>query len=89
LACELLAWMRVLPVRPGALPQVGFDQPGLPEQPQVARDRRLADAQLAAELGDRAVALAEFLHDGPAVGVGEGLDGGGEFLPDQTVAACL
>ena len=64
-------------------------QPGLPEQPQVARDHRLAHAQRAGELGDRAVAVAEFLHDRPAVGVGEGLDGGGEFLHDQTTAACL
>jgi hypothetical protein len=39
--------------------------------------------------GDRAVAVDEFLHDGPAAGVGEGLDGGGEFLLDQAIAACL
>jgi len=54
-------------------------RPGLPEQPQVARDRRLADAQLAGGPGHRAVAVAEFVRDGPAVGVGEGLYGG-EFL---------
>jgi len=65
-------------------------QPGLPEQPQVARDRRLADAQLAGEFGDRAVAVAEFLHDGPAAGVGEGLyGGGGEFWHGQIIAGCL
>ena len=51
-------------------------QPGLPEQPQVARDRRLADAQLAGELGDRAAAVTGFLRDRPAAGVEEGLGGG-------------
>ena len=56
----------------------------------MARDRRLADARLAGELGGPAVAVAEFLHDGPAAGVGEGLyGGGGEFLHGQILAGCL
>ena len=63
-------------------------RPRLPEQAQVARDRRLADARLAGELGGRAVAVAGFLRDHPAAGVGEGL-GGGEFVHRKAIAACL
>jgi len=63
-------------------------RPGLPERAQVARDRRLADARLAGELGGRAVAVAGFLRDRPAAGVGEGL-GGGWFVHRKAIAACL
>ena len=55
-------------------------QPGVLEQPQVARDRRSADRHRVGQLADRPVTGAEQPQDLAAVGVAERLEG---------VARCL
>jgi hypothetical protein len=61
----------VQPVEPARALRAVDDQPGVLEQPQVARDGGAADRQRVGELADRAVTLLEQLDDRAAVGVAE------------------
>ena len=68
--------LRPHPVQPALGVGAHVDQAGVTQDPEVARDRRLAHRELPHEVSDRALALEQEIEDAATVGLGDDLERG-------------